>query len=121
MKARRALASFTVRHRRLRLRVRLLATITDVDAEFYVGYPRQKDHRVVFAYFAPAGVLAPHIGTITIPCDADLTEIIPHEVTRAVMYHIGGVHCSDDEALATAVGVLTSRIFCELARRGMEV
>lgn len=116
----RALARFTVQHRRLRLRVRLLASITDVDAEFHAGRPRQKG-RVVFGYFAPGAAHAAHVGTVVIPCDADLTEIVPHEVTHAVMRHLGDVNYIADEPLATAVGVLTSRIFRELARRGMEV
>jgi predicted SprT family Zn-dependent metalloprotease len=39
-----------------------------------------------------------------------LAELIPHEVTHAVMHRLGGVHCTDDESLATAVGVLSARI-----------
>lgn len=113
-----ALARFSVRHGGLHVRVRLLATISEVDAEFRAGRRRQKGI-VVHGFFAPAGAGARRTGDIVIPCDADLMEIVPHEVTHAVMHHLGGADCTDDEEMATAVGLLTARIFRELARRGL--
>lgn len=119
MKPASALACFTVQHRRLRLRIRLLATVADVDAAFREGRRRQKG-LVVHGFFEPAGARARHVGTIVIPCaGADLMEIIPHEVTHAVMQHMGDVNCAADEALATSVGVITSRIIRQMARRGL--
>lgn len=118
--AARALARFIVRHGRIVLRVRLLPTIADVDAEFRDGRRRQ-NNGVVFAYFAPAGARARHVGTVVFPADADLMELIPHEVTHAVMRHLGGIQSYEDEALPTSVGILTTRIVRQLMRRGLEV
>ena len=48
------------------------------------------------------------MGTIVLPANANLMELIPHEVTHAVMAHLVGVHSGDDESLATSVGKLTT-------------
>ena len=116
----RALARFTVAHGRIKLRVRLLATISAVDAEFHEGRRRQRG-RTVFGYFSTADQGDGCVGTIVIPCDADLMELIPHEVTHAVLHRLGRVDRHDDEALASAVGVLTARIVRQLAKRGLGV
>lgn len=118
--AARALARFTVQHGRLRVQVRLLPTVADVDAEFRAG-KRRRNGLVTFAYFA-AGDAGPHrVGTIVLPANANLMELIPHEVTHAVMAHLVGVHSGDDESLATSVGKLTTRIVNALHQRGWEV
>lgn len=120
MKAR-AIARFTVAYGRLRLRVRLLPTIADVDAEYRSGQ-RRRNGEIVHAFFAPANsATAAHIGTIVLPANGRLAELVPHESTHAAMHRIGGVHCTADERLATTVGLLSARIFAGLKRRGMEV
>lgn len=105
-----ALKIFTVSYGGIRIKVRLLPTVADVHREYTEGVPR-RDSKIVHAFFSPtARVDAKHIGTIALPVNGRLAELIPHEVVHAVMHKIGGVHCSDDEALATAVGMLSARI-----------
>lgn len=116
----RALAVFTVSHQRLRLRVRVLPAVADVDAAYLEGR-RRSDGKTVHAYFQPTLRAARHVGTVVLPADGRLAELIPHEVVHAVMHRIGGVHCTDDEALATTVGLLSARITRRCARLGLEV
>ena len=118
----RALAVFTVSLRGLRLRVRLLPTEADVDHECrqYEGR-RQRGTPTARAFFAPAKKLCSVAGTIVLPATGPLAELVPHEVVHAVMHRIGGVHCTDDERLATDVGLLTARILRRLALHGIEV
>jgi hypothetical protein len=106
-----ALMVFTVTHGNIRIKVRVLPTVRDVHREFVVGYARPRAGKIVHAFFAPTThPSAKHLGTIVLPTNGRLAELIPHEVTHAVMHKLGGVHCTDDEALATAVGVLSARI-----------
>jgi len=98
--------------------VRLLPTILDVDREYRAGR-RRRDGLHVNAYFMPTNSeKACHLGTIALPIDGRLVELVPHEVVHAVMHRLGGVHCSDDEMLATTVGTLTSRIHSRIDRLG---
>ncbi len=118
----RALAVFTVALRGLKLRVRILPTEADVDAECHrCEGRRQRGTPKARAFFAPAARLCGVAGTIVLPADGQLTELVPHEVVHAVMYRLGGVHCSDDERLATDVGLLTERIFRQLERLDIQV
>jgi hypothetical protein len=118
----RAVAVFTVALRGLKLRVRVLATEGDVDIECRQREGRrQRGTPEARAFFAPAARLCSVAGTIVLPADGRLDELVPHEVVHAVMYRIGGVHCTGDERLATDVGLLTARIFQQLKRRGIEV
>lgn len=105
----RALACFTVAYGAVRVRVRLLPRIADVDAEFHAGRRRLRG-QICHAFFTPGASGLKPVGTIVLPADGRLEELVPHEVTHAVMYRLGGVHCSDDERLATAVGRLSARI-----------
>ena len=116
----RAVAVFTVGLRGLKLRVRVLPTVADVDAECrrHEGR-RQRGTPKARAFFAPSIRLCSVAGTIVLPADGRLDELVPHEVVHAVMYRIGGVHCSDDERLATDVGLLSAKIFLGLHRRGV--
>lgn len=122
MKPARAVAVFTVALRGLRLRVRLLPSEADVNAECR-HYERrsQRGAPIAVAFFAPALKLCGVAGTIVLPATGRLTELVPHEVVHAVMHRIGGVHCTGDERLATDVGLLTARILRQIARRGIEV
>jgi hypothetical protein len=117
----RAIARFTVCHGACRVRVRLLPTIKDVDAEYREG-KRRRDGKWVHAFFtASRSPLSQHVGTIVLPFDGDLAECVPHEVAHAAMQHVGAATAEDDEAFATTVGLLTTRIFTRLRRLGMEV
>lgn len=105
-----ALKIFTVNYGGIRIKVRLLPTVRDVHREYTEG-KRLRNGTAVHAFFAPkCSPSAKYTGTIVLPLDGRLEELIPHEVVHAVMSTIGGVHCSEDEALATAVGVLSARI-----------
>lgn len=101
--------SFSVRHGSCRLRIRLLPTVADVHREYSAGECR-RDGKIVHAFFYASQPQSLHTGTIVLPQDGQLEELIPHEVVHAVMHQMGGVHCTDDEALATTVGVLSARI-----------
>jgi hypothetical protein len=117
----RAVAVFTVTHGRLRLQVRVLPTVADVNREWQATcLPRMAGH-VVNAYFMPGQLRPKAVGTVVFPANGRLAELVPHEVVHAVMHSIGGVHCTGDERLATSVGLLSARIFRQLDRRGIEV
>lgn len=104
-----AVNTFSVRYRGCRIRIRLLPTVADVHREYTAGECR-RDGKIVHAFFYASQPQALHTGTIVLPLDGQLEELIPHEVVHAVMHKMGGVHCTDDEALATTVGVLSARI-----------
>lgn len=115
----RAVAVFTVRQRGIRIDVRVLPTIADVDAE-YRGGARRSRRRRVHAFFV-GGTVPPRIaGMICLPADGRLAELVPHEVVHAVVHH-GGAEGDDDEELALSVGLLSGAIFTALRRRGIEV
>jgi len=114
----RALAVFTVQARGIKVGVRVLPTIADVDAAFRVGASMRSRRRVHAFFHAPKG----GAGTIVLPADGRLTELVPHEVVHVVMRADGGPqHADADEELALSVGLLSTAIFTELCRRGIEV
>ena len=113
----RALAVFTVGLGRHRVRVRLLPSVHDVDAEFRAG-KRRRDGTWTHAFFRPAAAGSRVVGTIALPGNGRLTELVPHESTHCVMHLRQSVHVVADEPLATDIGLLTARIFDGLRRRG---
>lgn len=115
----RALAVFTVCQRGIRVRIRLLPTVADVDAAFRDGTPRRSGRRV-HAFFLGSTTPDRLAGTIILPASGRLAELVPHEAVHAVVHH-GSAAGDDDEELALAVGLLSGAIFSELARRGIEV
>lgn len=116
MMKKRALLVFTVSHAGIKINVRVLPHIKDVDMEFTglsksrlrAGMPR--------AFFQPSSSKK-IVGTIVLAGNDDLYEIVPHEVVHAVLHRKGTVHSVDDEAAATAIGLLTSRIIKKIKRR----
>ncbi len=112
---------FTVSHGGWRLRVSILPSVSDVHKAFPGGRSLALN-TTVHAYFTPPHAAASRsfIGDIVIPADGRLLELVPHEVTHAVLFRFGGVHCSADEGVATAIGVLSARILRRCARLGME-
>lgn len=114
----RPLESFAVSHRGLRLRVRLYASTRDVDRKYRNGRCRRGGLQV-HAFFAPTKCRgARHGGVVALGANGRLEELIPHEVTHAVMHKLGTVTYADDERLASAVGVLTARIIARIRRLG---
>lgn len=114
----RALETFTVSHAGIRLRVRLLPSHVEVEREFRDGR-RRRDGLYVHAYFAPTkSQSARHGGTIALAGNGRLKELVPHEVTHAVLHKLGG---GDEEPIATAVGILTARILTRIERLGYAI
>jgi hypothetical protein len=102
---------FNVAHKRLKLKVCLLPTVAHVDAAYRQGWKARRGTQV-HAYFYPAASTDADIaGTVVLPLDGCLDELVPHEVTHAVIHYLRGVSASDDEAAATAVGMLSAKIF----------
>ena len=107
---------FNVAHKRIKLRVRLLPTVADVDAEakLRTGLKVRRGHRV-HAYFQPTSTAgAEFMGTVVFPLNGRLDELVPHEVTNGVIHHMRAVSANDDEAAATAVGMLSAKIFKQI-------
>ncbi|WP_241069538.1 SprT-like domain-containing protein [Achromobacter insuavis] len=110
----RALMVFQVSAAGMRLRVRLLPSVADVDAE-YRGGRRRSDRKVVHGYFQAAAPGARVIGTVAVPLSGtNLREIVPHEVCHAVIHHLQGVSARDDETAASAIGLLCAAIFSRI-------
>jgi hypothetical protein len=108
---------FTVSHAGIRLKVRLLPTVRDVHRE-YTGGKRAGGGKVTHAFFHSG--IAPNrktIGTVILPSNGRLAELIPHEVSHAVLHKVVMVNRDDDEAYATAVGVLSARIARRISRK----
>lgn len=105
-----ALKIFTVSYRGIRIKVRLLPTVADVHREYTEG-KRLRNGTTVHAFFAPMySPAAKCTGTVVLPMDGKLEELIPHEVTHAVLHKVRVCVAGDDEGFATAVGILSARI-----------
>lgn len=113
----RAVAVFTVEARGIKLRVRVLPGIEDVAAAYHGG-ARSSERCRVHAFFQSAS-RAPLVGTITLPADGRLDELVPHETVHAVLHYYGEVLAADDEEFALSVGLLSAKIFLGLHRRGV--
>lgn len=114
----RAVKTFICSAGKIRVKVRVLPTIIDVHHAFGskrgLGLTRGS---IVNAYFDPMQTPeAKYVGTIVLPLDGRLAELIPHEVTHAVVRAMGGVLPRDDEAFCDAVGVLSARIMAKMGR-----
>lgn len=117
----RPLESFSVSHRGLRLRVRLYASTRQVHRIYGGGGRRGGGLETHAFYLASKSQSARHAGLIALPGNGRLIELVPHEVTHAVMDRLGEVRSDDDERLARAVGVLSARIITRLRRIGYAV
>ena len=112
-----ALMVFTVSYAGFRLRVRVLPHAKDVYIECTGAQKWRARAELPRAFFRPpARPGGKYTGTIVIAGNDDIAELIPHEVTHAVLHKVGGVHRSDDESFATSVGVLSSRIARKISR-----
>jgi hypothetical protein len=107
----RALNVFYVRYSSMRLRVRVLPHAKDVYTEYADGAKWRMRAELHEGFFQPTvSPLAKYMGTIVLAGNANLDEIIPHEVFHAVMHWKKEVNTDDDEAAAYAIGKLTARI-----------
>lgn len=108
--------NFAVCYAGIRVKVKLLPTIKDVHRAYRHG-PRLIVGHTVHAFYAPVKRKCKFDGTIILPADGNLIELVAHEVVHAVMWKIGTwVHCNGDEKLADAVGVLTARILARIRK-----
>lgn len=110
---------FHLRYGELRVRVRVLPSVAQVDRAYYAGR-RCRDSRRIYAYFEPEP--EPHaarVGTVVLPANGALQELVPHEMVHAVMHELGRADRRADEYLAGAVGVLTARALARLRRLGL--
>jgi hypothetical protein len=108
---------FTVDHKHIRLQVVVLPSVADVDARYRKGR-RRRDGQDIHAFFLPTNACrALHHGKVVLPADGNLDELVPHEVTHAVIHCLRGVSASDDEFAATAVGMLCAQIFKRIRSR----
>lgn len=108
--------TFTVTYRGIKLLVTLRENVLEVGKAYRAcnnGRSTLRRGEQVRAFFWPTLSLhAQHVGGIVLPRDGeDLNELIPHEVAHAVIHAHQGVLPHDDEATATAIGVLCTRIF----------
>jgi hypothetical protein len=112
--------SFTVSHGGIRLRVSLRPTVRDVHRAYQACHngAGRRDGMQVHAFFYPTlSLSAKHVGGVVLPeSGGELNELVPHEVAHAVIHAHGGVLPHDDEDTATAIGVLTARIFRRINR-----
>ena len=106
-----ALKVFSVSHGGIRIRVRLLPTIADVHRAYNASPGRRARHGEIITAFFLETKAGKHVGTIFLPQDGRLQELVPHEVSHAVIQALGGVLPKDDEKYCTAVGILCARIF----------
>lgn len=111
-----AAKTFTVSHGSIRIKVKLLPSVDDVHRAYTGGtsVPRRSGARIVHGFFN-ANTPVKHVGTIVLPeRGGNLNELVPHETTHAVIHHFNGVLSHADEDCATAVGIISSRIFKRL-------
>lgn len=113
-----AAKSFTVSHGSIRIKVKLLPTVRDVHTA-YQSLPggRARPGKTVHAFFRQT-VSGKHVGTCYFPERGRHFELVPHEVSHAVILAQGGVLPRDDEAHCTAVGILCARIFRRIEQIG---
>jgi hypothetical protein len=115
--------TFYVQHGKIRLRVKLLPTVADVHRA-YTGdkkSPRIARGDLVHGFFE-GSVDAKYVGTVALPMQgANLLEIVPHEITHAVIHHLNGVLSHDDEPCSTAIGCLCASTFKQLRKMGVAV
>lgn len=115
----RALASFTVAALGIRVRVRILPTTRDVDSAYRESSRPRRDGLCTPAFFQHAGLGAKTAGTIVLSANGALDDLVPHEVTHAVVHACKGIHMDDDERAATAIGLLTARIHARIRKSGV--
>ena len=110
----RALRVFVVSYRGVRLRIRAVPHSKDVYTEL-TGAKWRKRADLPRGFFLPyTAANAKCLGLIVLAANEDLEEIIPHEVTHAVLYKMKQVHTDDDENFALTVGILSKKIHDKL-------
>ena len=113
----RALKSFVARDGGILVRVRLFPTAKDVQREFRRTSSSCVAGETVCGFFEPSqGDSFKYAGTIVLPIQGRLIEWVTHEVTHAVIHHLGGVLPSNDEPCCYAVGRISAQIMRRIER-----
>lgn len=116
-----AAKTFTVSHRGIHIRVKLLPSIKEVHRAYQAAPGgRARPGKVVHAFFHEA-LTGKHIGTCYFPENGNLVELVPHEVSHALIRAYGGVLPRDDEDYCTSVGVICARIQSRIRQAGVAV
>lgn len=110
-----ALMIFTVSYAGIRLKVRVLPHARDVYMECTGARKWRTRAELPRAFFRPS-MSGKYTGTVVFAGNDDLAEIVPHEVTHAVLHKMRAVETHDDEAFCLAVGILSSRIARKISR-----
>jgi hypothetical protein len=114
-----ALMVFTVGYAGIRLKVRVLPHAKDVYMECTGAKKWRMRAELPRAFFRPSIRSKKYTGTVVFAGNDRLAEIVPHEVTHAVLHKMGCVDSRDDEAFATAVGMLSARILRKIEQGGI--
>ncbi len=112
-----ALMVFTVSYGGIRLKVRVLPHAKDVYTECTGVKKWRTRAELPRAFFQASPRSRKYTGTVVLSGNDDLNELVPHEVTHAALHKMQCVTSNDDEALATTVGILSSRIIRKIAKR----
>lgn len=113
-----AAKTFTVRHGGCCIKVKLLPTVKDVHRAYQAAPGgRARPGKVVHAFFREART-GKHVGTCYFPENGKLAELIPHEVSHALIMAHGGVLPKDDENYCTSVGIICARIQSRIRQMG---
>lgn len=107
---------FTVCYAGIRLKVRVLPHARDVYTECTGVKKWRTRAKLPRAFFRPMARPGKYTSTIVLAGNNELNEIIPHEVIHAVLHKMGSVERANDEALATAVGLLSARISRKISK-----
>ncbi len=115
-----ALKVFTVSYGGIRIKVRILSTVKEVHREHQCTARQYRGGDTVHAFFLPNfSPSAKHAGSIVLPLNGHLKELVPHEVAHAVVWATGGVLARDDEDFCNTLGIFCARIFRSIEQMGV--
>lgn len=107
----RARKIFSVSYKGLSFNVRLLDDARAVSRE-YKRTHHDPGCKYVLAFFSPSQKSHAHaIGTIVLPLNGKLEELIPHEVFHAVLSHFKNVNAINEEPFAEILGNISAKIY----------
>jgi len=120
--ATRALKVFDVSYKGIKLHVRVLPHAKDVMREFRSGGTKWKlgKGKMSEGFFSGNCLPARYTGTVVVAGNAELNEVVPHEVVHAVLWKMEQVNTIDDEPFAYAVGALTRLILDQIGTITLE-
>ena len=112
------LLKFKVSYGIVRVTVYLLNSVHDVHMEYYSGSRCRNGQKVNAFFMGTVSESSKRTGSIVLARNSLLEECVPHEVAHAVLHKLVEVSRMDDEYMAKAIGILTSRITRMLRKYG---